>query len=200
MDSARDTAVNIARSLRDLVGDVWRSVIEQAGTILGRIDDTVRSAVSRALGAIRGLVGDFYSAGRALMEAFGRGIVSLASSIYGKVKGVVNKIKGLLPGSEPKDPSSPLRNLQASGAAILENMAAGLPRGARTLATELNAQLRTLPITAGPSMAPAGGPVQQNYEINRHYHIPPGPGAQGGYDPLYAASQLDQLMRNEGIL
>lgn len=59
-------------------------------------------------------------------------------------------LRDMLPGSEPKDPSSPLRNLGDAGAAIVENMMAGMQ----------SAALNLTPVAA-PLTAAAAAPIQQ---------------------------------------
>lgn len=62
-------------------------------------------------------------------------------------------LRDMLPGSEPKNPSSPLRRLDQAGAAIVENMMAGMEQ----------ARLTVTPQVATALAAPAAGAVQNFY-------------------------------------
>lgn len=194
-------ALNFVKGLVGDFLDVGRSIVNKIGDGISAAAGAIRSAVSsvvhRGLDAVTDLAGTFRNAGEAIVNAIKDGILSAANAVYDAVKSVVQKAKNLLPGSEPKDPQSPLRRLGKSGQAIVENLAAGIPRGADKLTQVLAAELAALPIV---NIAPMTTPAVtgSTYNITRNYNLPPGPG--GGLEPTYAAAQLDNLLRNEGAL
>lgn len=207
-NAIKDVIVGTVRravdGVKELAGDfiaAGRFVIDKLGdgisAAAGAIRSAITSVVHRGVDAVTDVAGSFRSAGAAIINAIKEGILSAANAVYDAVKSVINKAKDLLPGSEPKDPRSPLRNLGKSGQAIVENLAAGIPRGADKLTQVLTAQLSALPIAnISPVMTPtvANGPTY----VTRNYNLPPGPG--GGIEPTFAAAQLDNLLRDEGAL
>lgn len=181
-----------------VVGDIWGRVKDGVSGAWNAVTGAVRTAVSKAADAVRGAAGAFFDAGKALMQAVINGIESLANAAFDKLKNIVGKLKGLLPGSEPKDPRSPLRGLKESGKALMENFASGIPLGADKVMKNLEASLRTVPLASATSAAIQ--PVVVAPNITRNFHLPPGPAPVGGFDPQFAASQLDQLLRAEGVV
>lgn len=200
---AASGAVDLVRGafngLKGVLDGIWDGIKGVASSAWGGIKNAIVKPVEDAVGAIRGLAGSFRSAGAAIINAIKDGIVSAAEAVYNAVKSVIQKAKDLLPGSEPKDPSSPLRRLGDSGRAIVENLAAGIPLGADRLTQVLSAELAALPIAnLTPNVNVMGAGAAGPTTINRHYHLPPGP--SGGLEPTFAAAQLDNLLRNEGAL
>lgn len=182
------------------VADVWGDVRGGVDKGWDAIKGAISSAVKGAVGAVTGQLGAFRSAGAGIIDAIKDGVVGAAESVYNAVRDVIRKAKNLLPGSEPKDPSSPLRGLRQSGAAIMENLAGGIPVGARKLVQQLHANLSVVPTMASlsPRLTVPAGPRGDTYNTTRNYYLPPGPG--GGVEPTFAAAQIDNLLRDEGAL
>lgn len=125
--SATTTAWNAAKQA---VTQAWNQI---KSTVSKGAADVV--AFVKALpGKIKGALGDLGSlligAGKALMEGLINGIESMAQRAVDAVKNIVGKARDLLPGSEPRDPNSPLRRLDLAGAATMRNYATGIHREA----------------------------------------------------------------------
>lgn len=201
VDGARDRAVSIAANLASRLRGIWGDVVGAARSVLGRLRDAVSDVVNGALGAVRGLAGDFYRAGRALIGSIADGVVDAARGLYDKVRGIVRGIRNLLPFSEPKDPTSPLRGLGKSGAAIIENITAGLAQAGPRLLGELETQLSglaaTVAVTPAAAAAAVGPSVREGDRYDIHVNAPAAP---AGFDARAAAMELAMLIRERGGL
>lgn len=125
----------------------------------------IREGLPRVTGFVRGIPGKILSAlgnmgslltgaGRALLRGLVNGIKSMASAPVDAVKNVASRIRRLLPFSEPKDPSSPLRGLGKSGAALVDMIAGGMASEVGALARQADAVARAaLPALGVPSFA-----------------------------------------------
>jgi hypothetical protein len=72
------------------------------------------------------VAGALFGAGAALINSLIAGIQSRIGAAIQIVRDGIQQIADLMPGSEPKDPSSPLRGLAERGAAIFGNLAEGI--------------------------------------------------------------------------
>jgi hypothetical protein len=137
------------------------------------------------------------------------GFTSKISDLVNTVKGAVEKVTNLLPGSEPKDPTSPLRGLGKRGEALLGNFRDGILAAAPDLRKSVNDSLRNLvdpTISAAlsgsvdlsgvslPSSALAGAGSTTTQHYNTSISAPGG----GSPDPRVAVALLDQELRNRG--
>lgn len=116
----------ISNTLSTIQG-LWNS---NKDAILGIVRETwenikgaIATGVEGALGVVTGMAGRFGDAGRELIDALRRGIMDTINRLIEDAKRALQKLADLLPGSEPRDPSSPLRGLGARGAAFVENFA-----------------------------------------------------------------------------
>lgn len=96
---------------------------------IAEVSGIVTTALNNAKTAMDGLGNSFKDAGGALIGNFVQGIKDAAGRAVQAAKDVVQSVRNILPGSEPKDKSSPLVNLGHSGQAMMENFAAGIPDG-----------------------------------------------------------------------
>lgn len=103
--------------------------------------DIIKWPFEQALKWIKELGPKFFHAGKEIFNMLIDGIKSVTGKVGGIVKKGLNLMGDLLPGSEPKDKSSPLAGLKARGAAIMENLAAGIPVGADQLSVALHRSL-----------------------------------------------------------
>lgn len=195
---------------------VWNAVKSAASKAWGALKGIVADGLRGALGAITGVASAFFNAGKNLIEGLINGIKSMAGKVADAVKDIAQKARDVLPFSEPRDPSSPLRGLGKAGRAIGENVAAGIPRGARALANAMRSQL-TDPLaglvpsalgsmTADLAIAAPGrlaaprltgdrqaGPGDVNFgDINLNP-------AGGSMDPMDALTRLQMELRVRGV-
>jgi hypothetical protein len=75
------------------------------------------------------VAGALFGAGAALINSLIAGIQSRIGAAIQIVRDGIQQIADLLPGSEPKDPTSPLARLGLRGAAIFGNLADGIEQG-----------------------------------------------------------------------
>lgn len=133
-------AGTIAGKLPGAIGDVlktlWQKGVDLVQGLIDGLISMVESAKTEAAaipGKIKDGIGDLsgllVSAGKALIQGLIDGIASKIGEAIQKVKDGVQQIRDLLPGSEPKDATSPLRGLGDAGAAIFGNLADGIKSG-----------------------------------------------------------------------
>lgn len=92
-------------------------------------------------------------AGKAIIEAIIEGIKSAGGAVGKVVSWALDKAADLLPGSEPKDSSSPLTNLKKRGKAIFDNLAKGLPQGGIDFAASVHQSLTPALATINTSVS-----------------------------------------------
>jgi hypothetical protein len=191
--------------------DLFRAVRDGIAELAGKVKDKAKAAVEAALEAVKALGDAFYNAGKAVMAAFANGIKDAAGSVLDAAGNVLGSIKDKLPGSEPRDPTSPLRRLDKPGAALVENFAAGIARAAPLAARELSRLTSglALELSASAALSPVAAPVVnvpaaiagslaerpelvQNFSVNTS-----GYGPQS--DATEALSHLATLLRGRGF-
>jgi phage-related protein len=229
LGNAREAVGNAVRAMADVARNVWQSIRDAAATIFNGVKDAIANALGNAreavvnivqamLGVFTGITGRFYAAGQALIQNMIDGFMSLANSLYDKIKSVADKATDLLPGSEPKDKTSPFYGLKKRGAAILGNLMAGIESAGPDFVDALSKQLSAAAMVGPPQMAIAGGvgidqTAHEAQTLKRvaasiggggsskkiHQEINVTPIAGGGSpDPDVLASQLSFLLRAKG--
>lgn len=120
----------------------------------------IAGAAAAAVGALFNFGGQAYSAGRGLLEAFGRGLSDAAGGVVSTARAVLNRIRDMLPHSDAK--VGPLSDLTASGRKLVETLAKGVNQAEMSLQTAMtsvlmqpNIALATATPTAG--VAPSKG-------------------------------------------
>lgn len=102
----------------------WEQIIGIVSNILGRLGEGIRSSVASIVNFIRGFIGSFGSAGRALMNAFISGVTAGINRAVAKVRAGLAKIRRLMPGSDAKE--GPLSDITASGRALMTTFEKGI--------------------------------------------------------------------------
>lgn len=155
-------------------------------------------------GWLKNLAGKMFDGGKMLIKGLIDGIASVGGAVGKIVMKLLGKAADLLPGSDPKDPRSPLRGLADKGRAILSTMAEGVPQGADELTTALHRQL--VPVVgqieatvASPKALPVGGAAGQGTVIqHQDVNVPPAPGYDGMGDANTQAAKLARELRRRG--
>jgi TP901 family phage tail tape measure protein len=124
--AAQDVASVAWSAIQGVAQSAWNAIVAAVQTGVGNAVAEVGSLRDRAIGALGDLSGALFGAGQALIQGFISGVESMAGAAASAVKGVLSGIGDLLPHSEPKDPTSPLRGLADSGRALVEMFAAGI--------------------------------------------------------------------------
>lgn len=166
------------------------------------VKDAVSAGIGAALDVITGLGSRFFEAGKALIENVIGGVKSLAGKLYDTMKGALGPLGKLLPGSEPKDTSSPLRGLAHRGEAMLQNFADGIPAGAAKLRSALAGELAVLPqltVQASGRAVSAAGAGAAPSSTTIQVSAPQVVGA-GLPDPDHWMAGVEQAIRSSGGL
>lgn len=150
-----------------------RIVLFQFNLLLGVINRVlgvfrrVADAMGDLLGAARGMIGRFFNAGKEMILALGRGMLSVATTPLRIAKDVIGGVADILPGSEPKDPSSPLRRLDKRGEAMIANVARGIARGHKRFAEAFSRAVTPPRFAHQNAWATPGGAIVGTTAINR---------------------------------
>jgi hypothetical protein len=128
--AAQDVASAAWSAIQGVAQSAWNAIVAAVQAGVGNAVAEVGSLRGRAIGALGDLSGALFGAGVALVQGFISGVESMAGAAASAVKGVLSGIGDLLPHSEPKDPTSPLRGLADSGRALVELFAAGIGEAA----------------------------------------------------------------------
>ena len=125
--------------------------------------DAIKGALSAAWQWLSGI--SWFEIGRNLIIGLAGGLVAAAPYLWDKLKGILGKVRDLLPFSDARE--GPLSELTAAGEALVATLNAGIQHGGPSLRQSLR-DLLALPLQAGPVPTPAfaGG-------------FPP-PGGEGG--------------------
>lgn len=107
-EGAGDTLKNIARTLWDGITEIFRLQLNSIGQLVGGFN-----------------LGD---AGGKLINSLKDGISRKWDDLKNWFKNKIQGLRDMLPFSEPKDPTSPLRNLDRAGEGLIEQVQRGLDR------------------------------------------------------------------------
>lgn len=129
------TIIEVFSTTTTKIGELVSSISSTVSTI----HKTMVDGLSSAFNAIFSF--DWKNAGSKIISMIGDGIISGATALRDKVKGVFSSIRDLSPFSEPKASDSPLRGLSKSGEAIMTNFIPGVQKGGRTLQKATKEQL-----------------------------------------------------------
>ena len=203
LNAAKSVVTSVLNAIKSAAKAAWDAVKSAAKTAWNAVKEVIGTAIRGALNIVKNLASSFFNAGKALIQSLVDGIKSMAGAVAGAVGDIAKGAASILPGSEPKDPRSPLRGLKDRGAAILGNMIEGITMSGPQLAATLRRELTVIPrIAAAASLQPALTPAATGQppigELHRHYHLAPGP--DGGYEPRFVIAQIDDQIRDEGGL
>ncbi len=164
---------------------------------------TILAPFNWALDKIEGLKDTFLETGGKILGWIADGLKSAPKAIWDGFKSALGKLGDLLPGSEPKDKSSPLTGLKKRGSSIFGNIAEGFDLGSRNMTVAMHHALSPVmpTVTASlpnpvrlQSMTPVGNTGPAQVIEHQDVHLPEQvPGA--GYDPKIAAIDLAREMK-----
>lgn len=156
--------------LKDLIADAvdrivakWNQLVALPARLKAWMADaanTLKLGVQSIKSTIDSFVTRFFDSGKALLDAFGRGIVEGFNKVKNKVTDGLNWIRDRLPHSDAKE--GPLSDLTLSGRKLMETLAVGVGRGAGSLYNAVESSFAGLPagmVSAGVSASAsvAGG-------------------------------------------
>lgn len=199
--AAADIVRNAAGNIKDALVTAFRAAVDAVGNVLQQLASVVSRAMETVLDVLGSLVSSFFNAGKNLIMGLVNGIKSAAGAAIDAASDVANAVKDILPFSEPKDPSSPFRGLSKSGAAIIDNIAAGIRARQGELARVLSqaaSGIGSVPLDAAFAGAGALGPGSSGTTNHYNINVPTAPAAHGQPDPRHTAAQLGMLLRQRG--
>lgn len=110
--------------------EVWERVKAAGADLKGWASRKVDEIATTITTGITNFAQTVYEAAKAIPRAIGRGIKDAAGDAIQPARDVLSKIRDILPGSEPRDGSSPMAGLPQRGAAIVRNLARGVKAAA----------------------------------------------------------------------
>lgn len=123
-----------------LVSAVSEGIRAGAGAVIAGAKSVAQSGAA----AFHGAASTASAAGSAMSHNFASGILSGLAAVASAASAVAAKARALLPGSEPKDHSSPLYGLGRAGEAFVYMFAAGITKAGPALVVAANTALLLL--------------------------------------------------------
>lgn len=114
----------------------FNSIVNGVRGALSGIASVVSNTMSSVSNTINGWFSSFYNSGIRLIQSLGRGIADGVSYAVNAAKGVLNKVRDLLPFSDAK--TGPLSDLTLSGQRFSETFAKGITQGADAITDATN--------------------------------------------------------------
>lgn len=130
----------------------WAAMVAGTQSAMAQMAAALSSGVGQLPGIAMGIAGAMHSAGVAIMQSFIAGIASQVARAIAIVQDAIQQIADMMPGSEPKDPTSPLRGLSERGEALVGNFADGIRRASGDLRDVMGTSLAfspSAPLVAG---------------------------------------------------
>jgi predicted PurR-regulated permease PerM len=154
MGAMMQTIFDIVTVVLQLLTGDWESAGNTLQGILSRWQQFFSDAFAAIVRTIQNI--DWGGVGRAILDTLWAGMRAAWDSGVDWFEDRLRDLRNMLPFSEPKDPSSPLRGLTKSGEAIVGMIQQGIDQAANW----------TLPALNGPSMAGAGAGAPISITIN----------------------------------
>ena len=133
--------------------DGWVGLWDGVGKTLAKATDSIGEKIA---GFFASIIEKAFNGGASFIKNMISGITSVELPDF--VKKVFGGVTDLLPGSEPKDPTSPLAGLGKRGAALVENFQAGMDKASFNIQPLANSLL--------PSASTAGAASNDNRTSN----------------------------------
>lgn len=148
----------VTAALQILTGDFAGAEQTLTG-IVQRLWDAIYGIVSNNLTLIKDLFSqiDWNAVGTAVMDGIKAGMQTAWYLLKSWFEGELQRFRNLLPFSEPKDSSSPLRGLGKSGKALIENFKGGMEEGIGALHATFKGGLEGIAGGSQPTPVAAGG-------------------------------------------
>jgi hypothetical protein len=139
-----------------------------AQSVWDGITGIVQGALDGIIGTVTGMGERFLGAGAALINNLKDGFMGAIDGLIQDAKDKLQELADLLPGSEPKDPSSPLRGLGKRGAALVANFQAGIDGATLSLRPTLEGALGGLDM-GGANLTTGGAAAQASADVTVRY-------------------------------
>ncbi len=155
IDTVLRTILDVITLVLQLITGDWEGAWETLLGVVERIWDTILTVVGNQLNSLFSLftVIDWAAAGRAIANGVWDGIKWAWEQGTDWFRRKLGDLRDLLPFSEPKDPTSPMRGLRKSGRAIVEQLQLGIEQANLTIGAP---DLSKVALPAGAGAAQAG--------------------------------------------
>lgn len=170
-----DTWEQIRKAFAGAIEGVKKLFNDGMESIKTKLSGDLQAIINIVTGIGKGL----YDAGKAIIDNLWSGMRAAFDSAIANAKAAAQELRDLLPGSEPKDPSSPLRNLAESGQALVHNIQAGMDKTPLMLPTGLSG-----PSLLG-SMGSVSPPASAGQIAQQTSNITNAPVSNYNYQPVY---------------
>lgn len=125
-DAIKAKALEIWDGIKTKISDAMTNIYNSIYTRITTAKDLFLGNVNAIIDYVEGLPSRFLRAGKAFVENLRDGFLSKFDDLIEDAKRRLRKLTDLLPGSEPKDPTSPLTNLARRGKALVANFQSGI--------------------------------------------------------------------------
>lgn len=137
IESILGIVLGIVRAVMLAINGDWAGAWEELKNVteiwLNAIKTILSTVLQNYVDLVLAIGPSLYNAGRAIIENLWQGISGRFDQLMTDARSKWQDFVDWLPGSEPKNASSPFRNLGQRGAAIVENLQAGLDRASLDL-------------------------------------------------------------------
>lgn len=117
-------------------GDGWSKIGGVASKAWEKAGPAIKGALTKAVNYVKGMVGDFLGAGKAIIEGLGKGIASAAQGVYDKIADIASKVKAKAKAAlSIRSPSMVFFEI---GANVSQGMALGISAGASDVTRALD--------------------------------------------------------------
>ncbi len=121
LSGLQSTAAGIWDGIKSKVSESLNGAKSTIESVLGGFKGVFESNLNGVVSYVEGLPGRFASAGSAMIDSLRDGIMGKIGQLIEDAKAALAKLTNLLPGSEPKDHTSPLYGLGRRGEALAAN-------------------------------------------------------------------------------
>ena len=121
LSGLQSTAAGIFDGIKSKIGESLNGAKSTIEGVLSGFKGTFESNLNGVVSFVEGLAGRFASAGRALINNLRDGIMSTIGNLIADAKKKLDELVAMLPGSEPRDRTSPLYGLGRRGEALAHN-------------------------------------------------------------------------------
>lgn len=122
--------------IKSTLGSVWDSIKAALSGAVEFLKNALRIGLDALVSIVRGVGSRLMSAGQAIVDMLKQGISSRIEGLKEYFRGKLQELRNMLPFSEPKDPSSPLRGLVKTGSTIVSMIQEGIDSGSLDLKPE----------------------------------------------------------------
>lgn len=125
----REFFASVGQAAMDLKArwdQAWSMIQAAVRTAMQVVKAIFTGDTQALIGIVTSIGPQLASAGRAVVEMLKQGISNAWAGLVGFFRGKLAELRAMLPFSEPKDPSSPLRGLVKTGATIVRMIQSGI--------------------------------------------------------------------------